>query len=140
MTLSMFVKGKVNFKHVHIWFWVCLSKKNLTLDMFKYDFEYLYQKKRLTLDISKYDFEYICERKSWLQTSLSMTLNMFVKGEVDFYHVEIWFWVCLSKEKLALDMTKYDFEYNDEKKTSLYMFVKGKVDFKHVEIWLWVWQ
>jgi hypothetical protein len=39
-----------------------------------------------------------------------MTLSMFVKGKVDFRYVEIWLGVCLSKEKLTLDMSKYDFE------------------------------
>jgi hypothetical protein len=39
---------KVDFKHVEIWFWVCLLKK------------------KLTLEISKYDFEYVRQRKSWL--------------------------------------------------------------------------
>jgi hypothetical protein len=33
----------------------------------------------------------------------------------------------MSKEKLILDIFKYDFEY-----------VNGKVDFGNVEIWLWV--
>jgi hypothetical protein len=51
MTLRMFVKGKI---------------KNLTLDM------------------SKYDFEYVWQRKSWLYTCRNMTLSMFVKGKVDF--------------------------------------------------------
>jgi hypothetical protein len=90
MTLSMFVKGKVDFRNVQIWLWVCFSKEKFTLDMFKYD------------------FEYDCQRKSWFQAYLDMTLNMFVKGKVDFRHVQIW---CLSKEKLTLDMSKYDIEY-----------------------------
>jgi hypothetical protein len=47
MTLSIFVKGKVDFKHVQIWFWMYLSMKNLILDM------------------SKYDFEYVCQRQGW---------------------------------------------------------------------------
>jgi hypothetical protein len=58
-----------------------------------------------------------------------MTLNMFVKGKVDFRHFQIRPWVFLSKEKLTLDMSKYDFKY----------IVEGKVDFRHVEIWLWVY-
>jgi hypothetical protein len=48
MILSMFVKGKVDFKCVQIWLWVCLSKENLrklNLDMFGYNFEYISQKK-----------------------------------------------------------------------------------------------
>jgi hypothetical protein len=40
-----------------------------------------------------------------------MTLNMFVKEKVDFRHVQIWVLVCLLKEKLTLNMSKYDFEY-----------------------------
>jgi hypothetical protein len=48
MTLSIFVKGKVDFKYVQIWLWVCLLNE------------------KLTLNVSKYDFEYVCERKSWL--------------------------------------------------------------------------
>jgi hypothetical protein len=40
-----------------------------------------------------------------------MTLSMFVKGKVDFRQL----WVCLSKEKLTLDMTKCVFECDDEK-------------------------
>jgi hypothetical protein len=42
MTLSMFVRGKVEFRHVQIWLWVSLLKEKLTLDMTKYDFEYAY--------------------------------------------------------------------------------------------------
>jgi hypothetical protein len=59
MTLNMFVRGKVDFRHVQIWLWVCLLKEKhvqiwpwvcllkeeLTLDMSKYDFEYVYQRK-----------------------------------------------------------------------------------------------
>jgi hypothetical protein len=41
----------------------------------------------------------------------NMTLNMFVKGKVDFRHVQIWLWVFLLKEKLTLYVSKYDFEY-----------------------------
>jgi hypothetical protein len=48
-----------------------------------------------------------------------MTLNMFVKGKVDFRHVEIWLRECLSKEKLTLDMSKYDFEYVCQRKNWL---------------------
>jgi hypothetical protein len=36
------------FRHDEIWVWVYLSKEKLTLDM------------------SKYDFEYVCQRTSWL--------------------------------------------------------------------------
>jgi hypothetical protein len=46
---------------------------------------------------------------------------LFVKRKVDFRHVQIWLWVCLSKEKLTLDMCKYDIKY-----------VKGKVDFTYI--------
>jgi predicted nucleic acid-binding Zn finger protein len=124
MILSMFVKGKVNFKHVEIWLWVFFSKQNLTL--------------------SKYDFEYVCQKKSWLWTCQYMILSMFVKWKVDFKHVQIWLWIYLSKEKLTPDMSKYDFEYNYEIKLwlstcpnmILSMFVKGKVDFRYVQIWL----
>jgi hypothetical protein len=73
MTLSILVKGKVDFR----WFWVFLLKEKFTLDMSKYDFEYVCQRKvdfrhieiflwvclskeKLTLDMSKYDFEYVC--------------------------------------------------------------------------------
>jgi hypothetical protein len=69
MTLSMFVKGKVDFRCVQIWLWVCLSKE------------------KLTLDVSKYDFEYVCQRKSWFYICPNMTLSMFVKGKVDSRHV-----------------------------------------------------
>jgi hypothetical protein len=48
MTLSMFVKGMVDFKYIQIWHWVCLSKENLTLNM------------------TKYDFKYVCQIKNWL--------------------------------------------------------------------------
>jgi hypothetical protein len=41
ITLSMFVKGKVDLRHIQIWLWICLSKKSFTLDMSKYDFEYV---------------------------------------------------------------------------------------------------
>jgi hypothetical protein len=40
-----------------------------------------------------------------------MTLCIFIKGKVDFRCVQIWLWVYLSKEKLTLDMSKYDFKY-----------------------------
>jgi hypothetical protein len=43
MTLSVFVTGKVNFRYVKIWLWVCLLlKENLTLGMSKYDLECVY--------------------------------------------------------------------------------------------------
>jgi hypothetical protein len=71
----------------------------------KYEFEYVY------LDMTKYGFEYNHERQSWLLTWQNMSLNMFIKGKLDFRHDQIWLWVCLSKEKLTLDMSKYDFEY-----------------------------
>jgi hypothetical protein len=45
-----------------------------------------------------------------------MTLSMFIREKVDFRYVQIWLWVCFSKEKLTLDMSKYDFEYNHERK------------------------
>jgi predicted nucleic acid-binding Zn finger protein len=126
MTLSMFVKGKFDFKHVQIWLWVCLLKE------------------KLTLNISKYDLQYVCERKSWLQTCTNMILNMFIKGKLDFRNVQVWLWVCLLKEKLTLNISKYDFEYVCQRKTqtcpdmTLSMFMKGKVDFRHVQIWLWL--
>jgi hypothetical protein len=94
--------------------------------VFKYDENY---DVTLTLNMTKYDFEYVCEKKSWLQTCPIITLSMFVKGKVDFKCVRIWLWVCLSNEKLTLDMSKYDIKY----------FVKGKVDFRYVWIWLWVY-
>jgi hypothetical protein len=77
MTLSMFVKGKVDFRCVQIWLWVFLLKEKLTLDVSKYDFEYFYQhvqiwywvclsmeKEKLTLDMSKYDFKYVYQQKN----------------------------------------------------------------------------
>jgi hypothetical protein len=75
MTLNMLVKGKVDFRHVQIWHWICLSKEKLILVISKYDFEYVFQKK-LTLDMSKYDFEYVCQKK--------LTLNM---SKYDFEYV-----------------------------------------------------
>jgi predicted nucleic acid-binding Zn finger protein len=124
----MLVKGKVDFRHIQIWHWVCLSKEKLTLYM------------------SKYDIEYICQRKSWFCTCPKMTLSMFVKGKVDFIHVQIWLSIYLSKKNLTLDMSKYDFENVCQRKSwfkrfrnmTLSMIVKGKVDFRYVEIWLWV--
>jgi hypothetical protein len=104
MTLSMFIKEKVDFRHDQIWLWVCLSKKNLSLDMSKYDFEYVCQKKGLTLDMSTYSI---------------MTLSMFVKGKVDFIHVQIWVWVQSWRKKLSLDMMKYEFEYVCQEKSWL---------------------
>jgi hypothetical protein len=50
-------------------------------------------------------------KKSWLWKCPYMTLSIFVKGKVDFRHVQIWLWICLSKEKLTLDVSKYDIEY-----------------------------
>jgi hypothetical protein len=63
MTWSIFIKGKINFRHVQIWFWVCLSMEKLTLDMLKCD------------------FEYVCQRKNWLYTCTNLTLNMFVNNK-----------------------------------------------------------
>jgi hypothetical protein len=78
---------------------------------------------------------------------------MFVKGRVDFKHiqiheirllkekltldmskyVQIWLLVCLSKEKLTLDMTICGvWVYLLEEKLTLSMFVKGKVDFRYM--------
>jgi hypothetical protein len=91
-----------------------LSKEKLTLDVSKYVQIWLWVfllKEKLTLDVSKYDFEYVCQRKSWLYKSQNMTLSIFVKGKVDFKCVKIWLWVFLLKEKLTLDVSKYDFEY-----------------------------
>jgi hypothetical protein len=48
INLSMFVNVKL---------------EKLTLDMTKYDIEYVYQREKLTLEMSKYDFEYVCKRK-----------------------------------------------------------------------------
>jgi hypothetical protein len=83
-------------------------------------------KGKLTLCISKYNFEYVCERKSWLYTCPNMTLSMFVKEKFDFIHVQMWLWVFLLKEKLTLDMSKYDFEYFVKRK------VMSKYDFEYV--------
>jgi hypothetical protein len=79
MTLSMFIKGKVDLRHVQKWLWVCLSKEKSTSDITKYDFEYNHERKTLTLnmskyyfsknmllDMSRYDFEYVYQRKTWL--------------------------------------------------------------------------
>jgi predicted nucleic acid-binding Zn finger protein len=101
MTLNIFVKGKVDFRHVQIWLWICLSKE------------------KLTLNISKYYFEYVCQKKSWFYTCPNMTLSMFVKGKLEFRHVEIWIWVSLTMENLNLDMSKYDFEYVCQRKSWL---------------------
>jgi hypothetical protein len=119
MTLSIFVKGKVDLKHIKIWLWVYLSKEKLTLDMWKYD------------------FKYVCQRKNWLLICPNMISSMSVKKKVDFKHVQIWhwvfllkekfnfryvqiwLWVCLWKEKLTSDMSKYDFDYVCERKSWL---------------------
>jgi hypothetical protein len=69
--------------------------------------------------MTKYDFKYVCQRKSYVYTCQNMTLNMFVKGKFNFRHVQIWLWVCLLKEKLTLDVSKYDFEYFFEMKSRL---------------------
>jgi hypothetical protein len=122
MTLSMFVKREVDFRHVEIWLWILSWEKNLALDM------------------TKYDFEYVCQRKSWLYICLNRTLNMFVKGKFNFRHIQIWHWVCLSKGRLTSNTSKYNFEYVCQRKSwlemcpnmTLSMFVKGKVDFRHV--------
>jgi hypothetical protein len=116
---EMFVKRKVDFRHIQIWLWVQSWKKDLTLGMLKYD------------------FEYACQRKSWFWTLPNMILNVFIKGKVDFRHYQKWLWVqswkgkfdfrhvqirlwvCLSKEKLTLDVSKYDFEYVCQKKSWL---------------------
>jgi hypothetical protein len=73
MTLSMFVKGKVDFEFVQILPWVFLLTENLTLDMFKCDFKYICQRKSLTLNMSKYDFKYVYQRRSWLLTCPNIT-------------------------------------------------------------------
>jgi hypothetical protein len=59
----------------------------------------------LTLDMSKY--ETVCQKK------------------VDFGYAQIWLWVCLSKEKLILDISKYN-------------IFKRIVEFRYVQIWLWI--
>jgi hypothetical protein len=65
MILSMFVKGKVDFKHVQMWHWIYLLKEKLTLDIIKYDFDYIQSwKKNLTLDMTKYEFEYVYQEKN----------------------------------------------------------------------------
>jgi hypothetical protein len=85
MTLSKFVKEKVDFKYDQKLLWVSLSKKKLTLNN--------------------------DERKVNFWTFPNMTLSMFFKGKVDLRCVEIWLWVFLLKEKLTLDVSKYDLEY-----------------------------
>jgi hypothetical protein len=97
----MFVKGKFNFKHVQIWFWVFLLKEKLTSDM------------------SKYDFEYVCQKKSWLWACPNIILNIFIKEKFEFRHVQIWLWKCLLKKNFSLDMSKYDIEYVCQKKSWL---------------------
>jgi hypothetical protein len=57
MTLSMFVKGKVDIRHVQIWLWICLLNEKLNLDTSKSNFK---------LDMIIYDFDYVCQKKSWL--------------------------------------------------------------------------
>jgi hypothetical protein len=59
MTLSIFVKGKVDFRCVEIWLWVFLLKEKLTLDDFRCFEKWLWVfllKEKLTVDVSKYDF------------------------------------------------------------------------------------
>jgi hypothetical protein len=109
MTLIMFVKEKVDFKHFQIWLWLCLSKEKLTLNM------------------SKYDFEYVCQMKSWLWTCPNMTYSMFVKRKIDFKHIQIWHRIWSWKEKLTLDMCKYEFEYVCQRKLDM-----SKYDFGYV--------
>jgi AAA15 family ATPase/GTPase len=55
-----------------------------------------------------------------------MTLNKFVKEKVDFKYDQIWLWVSLSKQKLTLDISKYDFEN----------VIQKKINFRHIQIWL----
>jgi hypothetical protein len=76
-------------------------------------------KKKLTLDMSKYDFECVCQRKSWLWTCPNITLNIFLKKKFKFKYDQIWLLVCLSKKKLTLNMPKYDFKYVCQKKSWL---------------------
>jgi hypothetical protein len=146
VTFSMLFKRKVNFRHIQLWLWVCLSKEKLTLDITKYDFEYVCQinsqfflwqtYSKLYLDISKLNFFFRIKIKILLlnynifisikinnnlnvklrNTHLLVTLSMFVKGKVDFRHIQIWLLECLLKEKLTLNMFKYDFEYACQKK------------------------
>jgi predicted nucleic acid-binding Zn finger protein len=97
MTLSIFVKGKVDFRCVEIWLWVFLSKEKLTLEMSKYDIEYVCQNKNwfqicsnMTLSMfvkGKYNIEYVCQKKSWFQTYPNMILSIFIKKKYDFEYV-----------------------------------------------------
>jgi hypothetical protein len=48
----------------------------------------IFIKKKFTLNISKYDFEYVCQRKIDFKNVQNMTLSMFVKGKVDIRHVK----------------------------------------------------
>jgi hypothetical protein len=83
----------------------------------------------------------------------NMTLSIFVKGKVDFRCVQIWLWVFLLKEKLTINMTKYNYKYNKKEKLDfandkILVWVQSwkkklildtsKYDFKHDQIWLWV--
>jgi hypothetical protein len=67
--------------------------------------------------------------KTQIKNQTKQKIFTYTFLNIDFRYVQIWFWVCLSKEKLTLDMSKYDFEY---------VCQEGKIDFRHVEIWLWV--
>jgi hypothetical protein len=71
MTLSKFVKEKVEFNHVQIWLWVYLSKEKLTLDM------------------SKYDFKYVFQSKNWLYTWSNITLSTIIKKSINVSNVTI---------------------------------------------------
>jgi hypothetical protein len=60
MTLSMFVKRKVDFKCVQIWLWVFLFKGKVDFRCVKIWLWVFLLNEKLTLDVSKYDFEYFC--------------------------------------------------------------------------------
>jgi hypothetical protein len=75
-----------------------------------------------------------------------MSLSTIMKEKVEIRHDEIWVWVQSWKKKLILDITKYEFDYNHERKSwlltlrnmSLSTIMKKKIEFRHDEIWVWV--
>jgi hypothetical protein len=90
--------------------WICLSKEKLILNMSKYDLN-MFVKEKVDFKHVQVWLEYVCQKKSWFWTYPNIILSIFVKEKVDFRHIQIWLWVCLSKEKLTINISKYDFEY-----------------------------
>jgi hypothetical protein len=112
-------KKKFSLYVTKIWVWVQTWKKKLNLDMLKYDFEYNHEKKKLNLKMTKNKFEYNHEKKNSIWTWWNVSLSTIMKEKFEFKHDQIWLWVYLLKEKLTLDMFKYNFEYVCQRKTWL---------------------